>query len=111
VAESPEIGPAPSRRSRARPQVIYHLAPASNYAATLHSQAKRQNNELPIDSSMPTSLQTSHANANAAAAQQQAVAPRVPERNPMPRVRVNRSHSFGKPSGNGSRHGNHSHRK
>jgi hypothetical protein len=52
-----------------RPQVIYHLPSSSNSAATLHSQAKGQNNDLPIDSSMPTSLQISRANANAAAAQ------------------------------------------
>ena len=42
---------------RAKAQVIYHLPPSSNYAATLHSQAKGQNNDLPVDSSMPTSLQ------------------------------------------------------
>ena len=61
----------PSRKSatsRAQPQVIYHL-PSSNYAATLHSQDKGQNNDLPIDSSMPTSLQLSRAKANEAAAQ------------------------------------------
>ena len=55
--------------ARPRPQVIYHLPPSSNSAATLHSQAKGQNNDLPVDSSMPTSLQMSRANANAAAAQ------------------------------------------
>lgn len=55
--------------ARPRPQVIYHLPSSSNSAATLHSQAKGQNNDLPIDSGMPTSLQISRANANAAAAQ------------------------------------------
>jgi hypothetical protein len=49
--------------------VIYHLPSSSNSAATLHSQAKGQNNDLPIDSGMPTSLQISRANANAAADQ------------------------------------------
>src|SRR5205809_2424035 len=71
--------------ARPRPQVIYHLPPSSNYAATLHSQAKGQNNDLPVDSSMPTSLQISRANANAAAAQarEEAVTPPPPE----PRVK------------------------
>ena len=70
LAEPPEPG-TPKNISRSKPQVIYHLPPASNYGATLHSQAKGQNNTLPIDSDMPTSLQMSRANANAAAAQQQ----------------------------------------
>ena len=61
--------------------MIYHLPASSNYAATLHSQAKGQSNDLPVDSSMPTSLQISRANANAAAAQarEEAVTPPPPE--------------------------------
>jgi hypothetical protein len=58
-----------------RPQIIYHLPPASNSAATLHSQAKGRNNDLPVDSSMPTSLQMSHTRANEAAEQQQTPLP------------------------------------
>ena len=116
LAESPETGPNKSAGSRTRPQIIYHLPPASNYAATLHSQAKGQNSELPIDSSMPTSLQMSRANANAAAAQQQqTTAPPLQERHVEIKVRSNRSpvrqrsviHSLGR--GNG--HANKSHRK
>lgn len=64
---------------RSKPQVIYHVRPSSNYAATLHSQAKSQTHELPIDSSMPTSLQLSRSNANAAAAEAQAQARMQPE--------------------------------
>src|SRR2546423_4676833 len=91
LAESPETGPNKSAGSRTRPQVIYHLPPASNYAATLHSQAKGQNSELPIDSSMPTSLQMSRANANAAAAQQEQTAPPPPrERHVKIKVPSNR---------------------
>jgi len=60
-----KTAPAP----RAKPQVIYHLPRTSTYAATLHSQAKGQSNALPIDSSMPISLQMSRAAANEAAAQ------------------------------------------
>jgi hypothetical protein len=84
VAQPPD---ASSKKpvARPRPQVIYHLPASSNYAATLHSQAKGQSNDLPIDSSMPTSLQISRANANAAAAQarEEAVTPPPPE----PRVK------------------------
>src|SRR4029077_9451444 len=61
TAESKKM-PAPART---KPQVIYHLPPSSNYAATLHSQAKSQSNALPIDSTMPTSLQISAPAANA----------------------------------------------
>ena len=116
LAESPETGPSKSAVSRTRPQVIYHLPPASNYAATLHSQAKAQNGELPIDSSMPTSLQMSRANANAAAAQQQqATAPPLQERHVKLKVRSNRSlirqRSVIHSPGRGNEHGNKSHRK
>jgi hypothetical protein len=61
--------------ARSKPQVIYHLPPSSAYAATLHSQAKRQGTLLPIDSSMPTSLQMSRAAANSAAEAQPEPAP------------------------------------
>ena len=80
---SPEVKPAKVPNTpRTKPQIIYHVRPASNYAATLHSQEKSQSNELPIDSDMPTSLQLSRSNANAEArAQQQAAAV---ERRPKP---------------------------
>lgn len=115
-AESPETGPNRSAASRTRPQVIYHLPPASNYAATLHSQAKGQNSELPIDGSMPTSLQMSRGNANAAAAQQlQATPPPLQERHVQLKVRSNRSpvrqRSVIHSPGRGNGHGNKSHRK
>jgi hypothetical protein len=75
VTEKPvdlkKTAPAP----RVRPQVIYHLSKSSGDAAALHSQAKADNNALPIDAGMPTSLQLAHANANAAAAQANTPAP------------------------------------
>jgi len=115
VGAQPDISATKSRASRARPQVIYHLPPASNYAATLHSQAKSQNNELPIDSSMATSVPTPRANANTDAAQQPAASHPPHERQLKPRARSNRAqgrpHSFGKSSGRGNGHGNHSHKK
>lgn len=72
---TPEVKPAKApNATRTKPQIIYHVRPASNYAATLHSQEKTQNNELPIDGDMPTSLQLSRSNANAETRpQQQAV--------------------------------------
>ena len=71
--QPPAMTPAPAEAKtapppRAKPQVIYHLPRSSSYAATLHSQAKTQSHPLPIDSSMPPSLQMSRAAANEAAA-------------------------------------------
>ena len=74
--------------ARTKPQIIYHVRPASNYAATLHSQQKTQNNDLPIDGDMPTSLQLSRSNANAEARAQQQAA--VVERN-RPRPKIQKS--------------------
>jgi hypothetical protein len=73
-AEQPPATAAPPAEvknapPRAKPQVIYHLPRTSTYATTLHSQAKGQSNALPIDSTMPISLQMSRAAANEAAAQ------------------------------------------
>lgn len=80
--------------ARPRPQVIYHLPSSSNSAATLHSQAKGQNNDLPIDSSMPTSLQISRANANTAAAQAREEAVTPPPQEPrVKHPKVQRSQS------------------
>src|ERR1041385_6285513 len=113
VAAQPDSGTTKNRASRARPQVIYHLPPASNYAAMLHSQAKNQHNDLPIDGSTSTSVQTSHANANADAAQQSVAGPPPQERNVKLRARSNRSqsrpHSSGKSSGRDNGTGNPSH--
>ena len=50
--------------TRTRPQVIYRVRPASNYAATLHSQEKTQPNDLPVESSVPASLPHPRENAN-----------------------------------------------
>ena len=116
-AQPPDQPPNKKPVARTKPQVIYHLPPSSNYAATLHSQAKAQNNnDLPIDSDMPTSLQISRANANAAAAQarQQAATP-PPQESPVsqpkgPSHRSVRSQS-GKAKGPARPHGNKSHKK
>jgi hypothetical protein len=115
-AEPPETPSKKSATSRTKPQVIYHLPPSSNYAATLHSQAKGQGNELPIDSSMPTSLQMSRANANAAATQQQSPTPPPQERSvKRPKLPSHRSQARTGPSvksiGPGNSHGNKPHKK
>ena len=116
AATESKIVPVP----RAKPQVIYHLPPASSYAAALHSQAKTQRDALPIDSSMPASLQMSRERANEAAAraQQESVAPESNAKSPReakPRVSsqrpVVRSHPAGKGRGAGNPHGKKSHRK
>jgi len=84
-------GVSPSKAPRTKPQRIYQLRPASNYAATLHSQQKRTNNELPIDSNMPTSLQLSRSNANAAEAQPRQEATPQERHNPPPKVQRHRA--------------------
>src|SRR4051794_22904535 len=68
--------PTNKRAERAKPQVIYHLPASPNYAATLHSQAKGQNNLEP-EASTATPPPVSHENQNVAppAARQEA-APR-----------------------------------
>jgi hypothetical protein len=111
IAEPPETG-AP--RSRTRPQIIYHLPPAPNYAAALHAQAKRQTNDLPVESEMPTSLQMSRGNANAAPPQPSPT-PSFSEPRVKPKLKANRSQvhprSFARPPGHGNPHGNKSHKK
>jgi hypothetical protein len=89
-AQPPET--APNNRSvvRPKPQVIYHLPRSSSYAATLHSQAKGQNNDRPIDSSVPASPQVSRAAPNAAAAQAREEAAAPPAEQPQQQVRQQR---------------------
>jgi hypothetical protein len=74
-ADAPNDVKKPVTAPRVKPQVIYHLPRSSNDAAALHAQAKVENNMLPIDSSMPTSLQLARSNANAAAAAAQTPPP------------------------------------
>jgi hypothetical protein len=57
-----------SPKARTKPQVIYHLPSSSNYAATLHSQAKGQNNNPPAEGP-PAPPQISRDTANAGTAQ------------------------------------------
>jgi hypothetical protein len=90
--------PASKSVTRTRPQVIYHVRPASNYAATLHAQAKTQtNNDLPIDSNMPTSLQISRENANAEAAEARTRQEAAERPRPTPRPKVQKRQQMMRP--------------
>jgi hypothetical protein len=126
VATQPPVESKSAPPPRAKPQVIYHLPRTSTYAATLHSQAKGQSNALPIDSSMPISLQMSREAANAAAAQAQEEPSASPgpsksteaarqstlKRSKMPSNRSHiRSHAPPKGHGPGNSPGNKSHKK
>lgn len=127
-AEPPAGQTEPSAKAlasaRSKPQVIYHLPRAENYPATLHSQAKGRTDQLPVDASMPTSLQLSRSNANAAALQAEAEtantpAPR-PEKSmtPRPKRSVKRSpaksprvHVISPGRGHGNPHPGKGHKK
>lgn len=95
-AASPPPAEVKTAPPRSKPQIIYRLPRSSNYAATLHSQAKTQSHPLSIDSSMPPSLQMSRAAANEAAAreqqQQQQAAPKAKSLR-QPRVKPSKVHS------------------
>lgn len=82
---------------RAKPQIIYRLPRTSSYAATLHSQAKTQSHPLPIDSSMPPSLQMSRAAANEAAARAQQEQERQQQQQAAPKVNSSRQHRVKRP--------------
>ena len=114
LAESPEPG-SKHGAARTRPQVIYHLPPASDYAATLHSQAKTPYNEVPAEGPTPVSLQTPRPNTNASIAPDQAFASPGHERSLKPQVHSKpsqgRPRSFNKPANHGNGHGNKSHKK
>jgi hypothetical protein len=93
--QPPETAPNQRGAARARPQVIYHLPPTSNYAATLHSQAKGQTNNPPVDSNTPALLPAREDAASAPPPQQ--TQQQQPQRVKRPReqsVRVIRPQSF-----------------
>jgi hypothetical protein len=91
--------------TRTKPQIIFHVRPASNYAATLHSQEKTRSHDLPIDENMPTSLQLSRSNANAEARVQQEAAVRESnqKRPKIQGTQVKRPQSSVKSKGHGNK--------
>jgi hypothetical protein len=114
VAQPADTGA--NKKPRSRPQVIYHLPPSSNYGPTLHSQAKGQSNEAPVDSGTPSAVQIPRDNPNAPPAlQQQTPRPALQERKVTRRVRSNppasRPRSFHKSPVQGNSHGNKSRKK
>ncbi|MFZ1218430.1 MAG: hypothetical protein WAO00_04015 [Chthoniobacterales bacterium] len=129
LAQPPVAAPPPPesnspRAPRAKPQVIYHLPPASNYAAALHSQAKTQRDALPADSTRPSSPQVPRTSANEPAKAPPDLAGPRPRTNSFPAASERaakhrphssgptlRSHPAGKGHGHGNGHGNKAHRK
>jgi hypothetical protein len=115
VAQPPETGP--KKAPRTRPQVIYHLPPSSSYGPTLHSQAKGENNETPVESGTPPAVQTPRENPNVATALQQQTPKPAPQERKVNRQRVqsnrpaSRPHPVQKPSFHGNPRGNKSHKK
>src|SRR5205085_2331559 len=58
LAQPPPVAAPPAESNsvqppKTKPQVIYHLPPASDYAAALHSQAKTPHYAPPADNSGP----------------------------------------------------------
>jgi hypothetical protein len=101
MAQPPENGA--NKKPRSRPQVIYHLPPSSSYGATLHSQAKGQNNEVPVESGTPSAAQIQRDNPNAATSPQQQKVTRP--------VQSNRPASRQRSSNKAPGHGNKPHKK
>lgn len=111
VVLCPTLRAEPPTSSRStRPQVIYHVRPMSNYAATLHSQAKTQSNEVP--SEVP--IQPPRVNANTLPLQQPPAIVAPPKQRTVGRPKIQRSQTTrrpdsGRPKGNS--HGNKSHKR
>ena len=93
----------PGRRTK--PQIIYHVRPASNYAATLHSQEKTRSHDFPIEEDRPTSLPPSRSSANAEARAQHETTVRGPsqKRPKIERSQVQRPQFSVKPKGHGNK--------
>lgn len=101
---SPEVqsSKAPPGK-RIKPQIIYHVRPSSNYAATLHSQEKSRNRDFPIDEERPASAQSSRPNAEASAQQEAAVRQRSVKRPKMQRNHSQRPQFSVKPKSHGNK--------
>jgi hypothetical protein len=74
--QPPAMSPPPAQvrmapPPRSKPQIIYRLPRTSNYATTLHSQAKTQSHPIPNDNSTSPSPEMSRSAANEAAAREQ----------------------------------------
>ena len=56
--EKPKAAPTPPPR----PQVIYHVRPTSDYAATLHSQAKGEGSDVPAEAARSPTVEPTRPN-------------------------------------------------
>jgi hypothetical protein len=70
-AVSPPVQAKTAPPPGSKPQIIYRLPRSSNYATTLHSQAKTQGHPLPADNSVSPSPQMPRTTTNEAAAREQ----------------------------------------
>jgi hypothetical protein len=97
-----------------KPQVIYHVRRTSNYAATLHSQAKNPNSEFPVENNPSTSPPIPRPTVNPPAArpevQPQRQAPASKRNINRPKIQKNQ---FARPprSMKATGHGNKSHKR
>jgi hypothetical protein len=62
IVAQPSAKPKAAATEATRPQVIYHVRPTSDYAATLHSQAKGQNNDAPPEDGRSPSVEPPRTN-------------------------------------------------
>jgi hypothetical protein len=89
----PAISPPPAQAKTApppgsKPQIIYRLPRSSNYATTLHSQAKTPGHPLPTDNSVSPSPQMPRTTTNEAAAREQQQQQSVPKANSSRQHRI-----------------------
>jgi len=121
VFAQPSAKPKGDSAQAGRPQVIYHVRPASDYAATLHSQAKGPNPDATPEDDRSPSVEPPRPNPQAhepqargpAEVHPQALAP---EPRPMKRPKAQSSHmvrprAFKPPKPHGNPHGSKSHKK
>jgi hypothetical protein len=121
VFAQPSAKPKGNSAPAARPQVIYHVRPASDYAATLHSQAKGQNDDAPPDDGRSPSVEPTRPDPvtpEPSARRPAEVHPKAPalEPRPMKRPKTQSNHivrprAVKPPKQHGNPHGSKSHNK
>ena len=121
VVAQPPDKPKAASTPAARPQVIYHVRPTSDYAATLHSQAKGQNNDVPAEGGRSPSVEPPRPSPVVPAPEARGPlesiqqAPAIEQRHvkqpKAPSNRVVRPHAFKPQKQHGNPHGGKSHKK
>jgi hypothetical protein len=120
VAQPPDKPPG-KRTPSEKPQVIYHVRPTSDYAATLHSQAKGQNNDVPAEGGKSPSVEPPRPNPVVPAPETRRPlesvqqGPEIEQRHvKQPKAQSNhvvRPHAFKPQKQHGNPHGGKSHKK